>query len=246
MDRIKKWVHQIPGKAFLPLPAAFVICGMAALLLALSLTRATIWFSQKNKQEIAGSYAEAVPVEQEQQMQLDFSVADLEPVPSTEISWEEEALAQSGREKNAIVYILSPDAETMMQEEDRAKYEFYENLDNTAAILWYSVCLCLASLVFYLWKLKRPLGILNRAAGKISGNDLDFKIDYAGRDELGRLCQAFESMRQELEQNNRKLWNSMEERKRLNAAFAHDLPRMQAPPSSLPERIFLRRRPRMP
>lgn len=223
MDRIKKWVHQIPGKAFLPLPAAFVICGMAALLLAVSLTRATIWFSQKNKQEIAGSYAEAVPVEQEQQMQLDFSVADLEPVPSTEISREEEALAQSGREKNAIVYILSPDAETMMQEEDRAKYEFYENLDNTAAILWYSVCLCLASLVFYLWKLKRPLGILNRAAGKISGNDLDFKIDYAGRDELGRLCQAFEAMRQELVQNNRKMWDSLEERKRLNAAFAHDM-----------------------
>ena len=232
MDRIKKWVNQIPGKAvlpgkaFLPLPAAFVICGMAALLLALSLTRATIWFSQKNKQEIAGSYAEAVPAEQEQQMQLDFSIADLELVPSTEISREEKAPAQSGqsgRDENAIVYILSPDAEVMMQEEDRVKYEFYENLDNTAAILWYSLCLCLASLIFYLWKMKKPLRVLNQAARKISDNDLDFKIDYSSRDELGRLCQAFESMRQELVQNNRKTWNSVEERKRLNAAFAHDM-----------------------
>ncbi len=228
MDRIKKWVHQIPGKAFLPwkaflpLPAAFVICGMAALLLALSLTRATIWFSQKNKQEIAGSYAEVVPVEQEQQMQLGFSIADPGLVPSTELP-QKEAPAQSGRDENAIVYILSPDAEVMMQEEDRVKYEFYENLDNTAAILWYSLCLCLASLIFYLWKMKKPLHVLNQAARKISDNDLDFKIDYSSRDELGRLCQAFESMRQELVQNNRKTWNSVEERKRLNAAFAHDM-----------------------
>lgn len=134
----------------------------------------------------------------------------------------------------------------MLPEEDRKKYNFYEGLDNMAAILWYSVCLCLASLVFYLWKMKKPLRVLNQAARKISDNDLNFRIDHIGQDELGRLCQAFESMRQELEQNNRKLWNSMEERKRLNAAFAHDLPRMQAPPSSLPERIFLRRRLRMP
>ena len=37
------------------------------------------------------------------------------------------------------------------------------------------------------------------------------------------MCHAFEIMRQELEQNNKKMWNSIEERKRLNAAFAHDL-----------------------
>lgn len=237
MDRLKKWFRQtprksfiprkvfLPRKVFIPLPAAFVICGMAALLSALSLTRATIWFSQKNKQEIAGSYAEAIPVDQEQQMQLDFSVADLELVPSEELS-KEEAPAQSrqsGREKNAVVYLLAPDAEVMLREEDRAKYEFYENLDNIAAIVWYSLCLCLASLIFYLWKIKRPLGILNQAARKISENDLDFQIAYSGRDELGRLCQAFESMRQELVQNNRKMWNSVEERKRLNAAFAHDM-----------------------
>ena len=154
-----------------------------------------------------------------------LSAADLELVPSTELPREEAPAqsGQSGRENNAVVYILSPDAEVMMEEEDREKYEFYENLDNAAGIVWYSVCLCLASLIFYLWKLKRPLGILNRAARKISGNDLDFKIDYAGRDELGRLCQAFESMRQELVRNNRKMWDSVEERKRLNAAFAHDM-----------------------
>lgn len=228
MDRIKKWLHQIP------IPAAFVICGMAALLSALSLTRATIWFAQKNKEEIAGSYmepvlvqapgvyAEAVP---EQEQQLDFAIADLELLPSSEIPPEEsiDSDSQSNQERNAVIYMLPLNTEIILPAEDRKKYDFYEELDNIAAVLWYSVCLCLASLVFYLWKMKKPLCVLNQAARKISDNDLNFSIDYSGHDELGRLCQAFESMRQELVQNYRKMWNSVEERKRLNAAFAHDL-----------------------
>lgn len=220
MDRIRKGFSQIP------IPAAFVICGMAALLIALSLTKATMWFAQKNKSEIAGSYAEAVPVEQEQEQELYFSLENLDPIPSMELLPEEEAPAQvkpSDGKGNRVMYVLSPDAEVMLLEEDRKKYSFYEELGNIAAVFWYSVCLCLASLAFYLWKLKAPLRILNQAARKISDNDLNFQIDYKSQDELGRLCQAFETMRQELVQNNRKMWNSVEERKRLNAAFAHDL-----------------------
>ena len=44
--------------------------------------------------------------------------------------------------------LVSSDAEIVFLEEDRIKYNFYEELDKIAAILWYSVCLCLASLVF--------------------------------------------------------------------------------------------------
>ena len=40
---------------------------------------------------------------------------------------------------------------------------------------------------------------------------------------MGRLCSSFETMRASLEENNREMWRSMEERKRLNAAFSHDL-----------------------
>jgi signal transduction histidine kinase len=207
MDRIKKWFHRIP------IPAAFVICGMTALLCALSLTKATMWFAQKNKGEIAAGYAELISLEQEAPQ--DFVQAELELIPAQE--------NQSELELNAIVHAVSSDAEIVFLEEDRIKYNFYEELDKIAAILWYSVCLCLASLVFYFWKIKNPLRILNQAAHKISDNDLNFHIDYAGQDELGRLCQAFESMRQELVQTNKRMWNSVEERKRLNAAFAHDL-----------------------
>lgn len=108
-------------------------------------------------------------------------------------------------------------------EEDRKKYDFFSWLNGIAAILWYSVCLVAAALVFYLWKIKKPFRILNSAVQKISNNDLNFQINYESQDEFGSLCQAFEVMRQELVKSNRKMWDSIEERKRLNAAFAHDL-----------------------
>lgn len=113
--------------------------------------------------------------------------------------------------------------EIQLPEEARKEYDFYVGLDGIAAVLWYSLCLCLAALIFYIWKIKRPFDVLNQSVRKISANDLNFRIEYDGEDEFGRLCHAFEIMRQELEQNNKKMWNSMEERKRLNAAFAHDL-----------------------
>jgi len=37
------------------------------------------------------------------------------------------------------------------------------------------------------------------------------------------LCDAFEDMRMTLYENNKEMWKSLEERKRLNSAFSHDL-----------------------
>lgn len=40
---------------------------------------------------------------------------------------------------------------------------------------------------------------------------------------MGRLCRSYNDMRASLEQNNRKMWRFVEERRRLNASFSHDL-----------------------
>lgn len=77
--------------------------------------------------------------------------------------------------------------------------------------------------LFYHIKLKKPLLELEKASSKISMNNLDFKISYENRDEMGRLCSSFELMRKALLENNQEMWRQMEERKRLNAAFSHDL-----------------------
>lgn len=83
--------------------------------------------------------------------------------------------------------------------------------------------LLLAAAVFYHVKLKKPLADLQSAAGRIREEDLDFSLAKHGNDELGELSAAFEAMRAELLRNKRDLWRQMEERKRLNAAFSHDL-----------------------
>lgn len=81
----------------------------------------------------------------------------------------------------------------------------------------------LEAVVFYRLKLKKPLALLKEASEKIKNNDLDFTIRYDAGDEMGALCGSFEKMRAALSDSNRAMWRSMEERRRLNAAFAHDL-----------------------
>ena len=81
----------------------------------------------------------------------------------------------------------------------------------------------LASVLFYRLKLKRPISILQMGMERVRAHDLDFTIPAVSGDELGQVCGAFEAMRAELLRTNRQLWRQAEERKRLNAAFAHDL-----------------------
>lgn len=90
-------------------------------------------------------------------------------------------------------------------------------------VLIYTMALLSTSYMFYRLKLQKPLETLADGASRIMDNDLDFTLDTDSRDELGQLCLAFEAMRRELLDNSRKLWQQAEERKRLNAAFSHDL-----------------------
>ncbi len=85
------------------------------------------------------------------------------------------------------------------------------------------ICVILAIIVFYNNKLKRPLLELEKASNMIANNDLDFSIEYKSTDEMGKLCESFEKMRSALLQNNKEIWRQIEERKRLNSAFAHEL-----------------------
>lgn len=76
---------------------------------------------------------------------------------------------------------------------------------------------------FYRKELSPPIQVLADATKHIREQDLDFTVDYNRNDELGRLCTAFEEMRQVLYDNNRQLWNMIEQRRILQASVAHDL-----------------------
>lgn len=96
-----------------------------------------------------------------------------------------------------------------------------------ASILCFPLCYgggaALCAALFYRKKLKGPIALLDMASRKIAEKDLDFAIHWVRQDEMGALCASFEEMRRALWENNRVMWRQMEERKRLNAAFAHDL-----------------------
>ena len=88
---------------------------------------------------------------------------------------------------------------------------------------WVIFCIAMIGLIFYNRELKKPIDILLDASRKIADNQLDFKVEYGKQNELGMLCTAFDDMRSALYENNLEMWRSLEERKRLNSAFSHDL-----------------------
>ena len=81
----------------------------------------------------------------------------------------------------------------------------------------------LCGLLFYRRKLKTPILLLASATQQIAEQGLDFQISYPRADEMGALCASFEQMRQILKENNQKLWDMLEERRRLQRSVAHDL-----------------------
>ncbi|MDM8245715.1 HAMP domain-containing sensor histidine kinase [Collinsella tanakaei] len=85
------------------------------------------------------------------------------------------------------------------------------------------ICLALAGRRFYRNRLQRPIETMDDAARRIAADDLDFTVDPQRPDELGRLCSQFETMRSELAASKRTLWRAAENRRQVNAAFAHDL-----------------------
>lgn len=88
---------------------------------------------------------------------------------------------------------------------------------------WLFACVGLVVWIFYKREIEKPLRVLQDASEKIADNCLDFEMEPVRDNELGRLRDGFEKMRAALYENNRVTWQQLEERKRLNAAFAHDM-----------------------
>ncbi|MDE7313248.1 MAG: HAMP domain-containing histidine kinase [Eubacterium sp.] len=113
-----------------------------------------------------------------------------------------------------------------MSEMSRADMRISELCDflQTYGILVISfVGMTAAVSLFYRRKLKEPLSVLTKASAAIAENHLDMAISYENKDEMGQLCRAFEAMRRQLFENNKKLWNMIEQEKEMRSAIAHDI-----------------------
>ena len=108
-------------------------------------------------------------------------------------------------------------------EEDEQAHNFYKIIYEYSSFFWCIVSITIGAVIFYFGKLKKPIKLLINASENISDDNLDFVIDYSGKDELGQLCSSFEKMRLSLMDNNRTMWRMVEEKRKLNKAFSHEL-----------------------
>lgn len=74
--------------------------------------------------------------------------------------------------------------------------------------------LALSGILYYHIKLKQPISTLRNGISRIRNHDLDFSMPVHSDDELGQLCTAFDTMREELLKSNQELWRQAEERKK--------------------------------
>lgn len=106
---------------------------------------------------------------------------------------------------------------------DHGISEACDFLQTYSVLLFSVVGSCVSVFLFYRNKLKKPIEELEMASQRIADNDLDFRITYENRDEMGHLCHEFDRMRGQLEENNRKLWHMIEDERALRSAIAHDI-----------------------
>lgn len=125
-------------------------------------------------------------------------------------------------QKDAIRF-YTQSLESKFTPSDLRLYKLYGAISSFIVLLVFPFCIVLTSALFYHRKLKQPLAVLDASSAKIAEGNLDFQISYDSGNEFGRLAGSFETMRQTLYQTNREMWETMEQRKQLNAAFAHDL-----------------------
>ncbi len=90
-------------------------------------------------------------------------------------------------------------------------------------VFYIAVGIGAAAAIYYRKKLRTPIAQLQNGVERIQEGNLDFHMKYDGNDELGQLCCSLEKMRRELRQKHKALWESLEQRKLLNASVAHDL-----------------------
>lgn len=109
------------------------------------------------------------------------------------------------------------------EEAQRVTYNIISYAQTVLIPLWLLACVGLVVWIFYKREIEKTLRVLQDASEKIADNCLDFEMEPVRDNELGRLRDGFEKMRVALYENNRATWQQLEERKRLNAAFAHDM-----------------------
>lgn len=134
-------------------------------------------------------------------------------------------LIRVNADKKAVQeYILLESVYHMeLSDTDQILVFFLEILQNFSGIFYSITAIIIVSKMYYKKKLEMPFELLMEETKHISRNDLNYECMYQSEDEMGEICHCFEQMRQQLIINQKNIWSLMEEQRRINIAFAHDL-----------------------
>lgn len=72
-------------------------------------------------------------------------------------------------------------------------------------------------------RIRPAIRAVEESAGYLAAGDYGHEISYHSGDEMGGLCRNFESMRRQLVEEKKRQWQSEEQQRKINAAFAHDI-----------------------
>lgn len=130
---------------------------------------------------------------------------------------------EDSNHSRGVLSYYTGDMRTLFTPLERTAYDALGFFSIVCSPICFMICIGITSALFYKKQLQKPLEILENAANNISDSNLEFTVVYDKQDELGKLCRSFEKMRLALRDNSIEMWRQVEERKRLNAAFSHDL-----------------------
>ena len=102
-------------------------------------------------------------------------------------------------------------------------FEMLQQVQKVLPVFIFGVGVLITAYIFYRKKLKTKFELLKKATEEIGKQHLDFSTECRENDELGALCNSFESMRKELKKAFQQLWEEEEKNDELFSAFAHDL-----------------------
>ncbi len=178
----------------MPIKAAFLTCVSAFALIAVAFSAITCNWAQEQMFEIERNYS-----------------INLSDTSYSEIS------------ENTVFYYNFELSELELSSEDYRNHQIFKMINHLAPWFWSVFCLVCSALSFYQMVLKQPFQVLESASAHITDNNLDFKVQCDGSNELAQLCHSFETMRTSLSANNHEMMGMIEQRKRLNDAYTHEL-----------------------
>ena len=209
MEQIKKW-NSLKWRVLIYIPISFVLSAFGSYLIGFGSNYLQTLY---RKHCFVNNYQELSDITNNYQYKVEYSRHDAKTPEyiiykdendNEHIVRIEEDVVPKGKLEE-IGYIIVSDAQFIL------------------IPLWVLVCFAVSSYVFYRRELEAGLNVLLRASEKIANNELEFEMPKTKRNEIGLVCDSFETMRKSLYDTSRQNIKILEESRRLNAAFSHDI-----------------------